>query len=157
VVALETRPANVEGRGAVAIRDLVRNALRMRPDRIVVGEVRGAEALDMLQAMNTGHDGSMSTAHANSPPDLITRLEAMVLMAEEALPISAARRQIASALDLVVHLERRSDGSRVVSEVARVQGEGERILLTPLFVLDGDTHRATGAGAAALRGIGWVA
>jgi pilus assembly protein CpaF len=157
VVALETRPANVEGRGAVAIRDLVRNALRMRPDRIVVGEVRGAEALDMLQAMNTGHDGSMSTAHANSPADLITRLEAMVLMAEEALPISAARRQIASALDLVVHLERRSDGSRVVSEVARVQGNGEDIVLTPLFVLDGTTHQATGAGAAALRGIGWVA
>jgi pilus assembly protein CpaF len=155
VVALETRPPNVEGRGAVSVRDLVRNALRMRPDRIVVGEVRGAEAFDMLQAMNTGHDGSMSTAHANSPPDLITRLEAMVLMGEEALPLAAARRQIGSALDLVAHVARLPDGSRKVKEVAEVHGSGEEIALLTLFRLAGGEHVATEDGEAALRRIGW--
>ncbi|GAC1412203.1 MAG: CpaF family protein [Actinomycetota bacterium] len=121
VVSLETRAPNVEGRGAVSIRDLVRNALRMRPDRIVVGEVRGGEAFDMLQAMNTGHEGSMSTAHANSAADLIERLEAMVLMSGAALPIEAVRRQIAAALDLIVAVERGRDGVRRVTEVMEVQ------------------------------------
>ncbi len=119
VVALETRPANVEGRGQVTIRDLVRNALRMRPDRIVVGEVRGAEVLDMLQAMNTGHAGSMSTAHANSPTDLIARLEGMALMAGS-MPLAAIRRQLGAALDLVVHVARLAGGARGVTAVCEV-------------------------------------
>ena len=106
LIRLESRPPNIEGRGAVTIRDLVRNALRMRPDRIIVGEVRGAEALDMLQAMNTGHDGSLSTVHANSPRDALSRLETMMLMAGMDLPLRAIRDQIASALDLIVHLSR---------------------------------------------------
>ncbi len=120
VVALETRPANVEGRGRVTVRDLVRNALRMRPDRIIVGEVRGAEVLDMLQAMNTGHDGSASTAHANSARDLLARLEAMALQSESPMPIEAVRRQIAAALDVVVHVERSADGARRVTDVCEV-------------------------------------
>lgn len=123
VVALETRPTNVEGRGQVGVRELVRNALRMRPDRIVVGEVRGAEVLDMLQAMNTGHGGSMSTAHANSPHDLLARLEAMALMGEGGMPAEAVRRQIASALDVIVHVERMGDGSRRVTEVSELLGD----------------------------------
>ena len=122
VVALETRPANVEGRGRVTVRDLVRNALRMRPDRIIVGEVRGAEVLDMLQAMNTGHDGSMSTAHANSPAHLIPRLEEMAMMSEDALPVDAVRRQLAAALDIVVHVARVAGGARVVTDVCSVDG-----------------------------------
>jgi pilus assembly protein CpaF len=131
VVRLEARPANAEGAGEVRIRDLVRNALRMRPDRIVVGEVRGAEALDMLQAMNTGHEGSLSTCHANSPGDALRRVETMVLMGEVALPASAVRDQIASALDLVVQVARRTGGRRAVVEVAEVVdgwagGEGLR-------------------------------
>jgi pilus assembly protein CpaF len=120
VVALETRPANLEGHGRVTVRDLVRNALRMRPDRIVVGEVRGGEALDMLTAMNTGHAGSMSTAHANSPRDLVARLEAMAAMGDAALPVDAVRRQIASALDLVVHVARMPGGARRVTAVCDV-------------------------------------
>ncbi|MHB8513023.1 MAG: CpaF family protein [Actinomycetota bacterium] len=120
VVSLETRAANVEGAGAVTVRDLVRNALRMRPDRIIVGEVRGGEALDMLQAMNTGHEGSMSTAHANSASDLIERLEAMVLMSGATLPIEAVRRQIAAGVDLIVAVERGRDGVRRVTEVMQV-------------------------------------
>jgi pilus assembly protein CpaF len=125
VVRLESRPANLEGRGEVTIRQLVRNALRMRPDRIVVGEVRGAEALDMLQALNTGHDGSLTTLHANSPADAVRRLETLALMAGIGLPAQAVREQVASALNLVVHQARLPDGSRViesVSEVARVAG-----------------------------------
>jgi pilus assembly protein CpaF len=122
VVRLEARPPNVEGRGAVTVRDLVRNALRMRPDRIVVGEVRGGEALDMLQAMNTGHEGSMSTAHANSPADLLRRIETMALMSDVGLPVDHVREQIASTIDLVVHLARLSDGRRVISRVSEVQG-----------------------------------
>jgi pilus assembly protein CpaF len=127
VVALEARPPNVEGRGEVSVRDLVRNALRMRPDRIVVGEVRGAEALDMLQAMNTGHDGSLSTAHANSSRHLLWRLETMALMSDVDLPATHLRRQVAGAVDLVVHLARLRDGRRVVWEIASVEGlsEGE--------------------------------
>jgi pilus assembly protein CpaF len=125
VVRLESRPANLEGRGEVTIRQLVRNALRMRPDRIVVGEVRGAEALDMLQALNTGHDGSLTTLHANSPADAVRRLETLALMAGIGLPAEAVREQVASALDLVVHQARLPDGARViesVSEVVRVAG-----------------------------------
>jgi pilus assembly protein CpaF len=123
VVRLEARPPNAEGVGAVRIRDLVRNALRMRPDRIVVGEVRGAEALDMLQAMNTGHEGSLSTCHANSPLDALRRLETMVLMGEVGLPIDAVRDQMAAALDLVVQVERTADGVRRVAAVAEVDGD----------------------------------
>src|SRR5205823_1528735 len=118
VVRLEKRPPNIEGKGEIAIRDLMINSLRMRPDRIIVGEVRGAEALDMLQAMNTGHDGSMTTAHANSPRDVLSRLETMVLMAGTELPLKAIREQMASALDLIVHQERMQDGSRKVVRVS---------------------------------------
>jgi pilus assembly protein CpaF len=125
IVRLEARPANAEGAGAVSIRDLVRNALRMRPDRIVVGEVRGPEALDMLQAMNTGHEGSLSTCHANSPADALRRLETMVLMGEVAVPLAAVREQLGSALDLVVQVARRPDGRRAVVEVAEVLDPGE--------------------------------
>ena len=134
VLRLETRPKNIEGEGEVTIRDLVRNSLRMRPDRIVVGEVRGAEALDMLQALNTGHDGSLSTVHANSPRDALARLETMVLMAGYDLPLRAIRQQIASALDLVIHLERIQDGSRKVTAITEVQRmESDVITLQELY------------------------
>ena len=134
VVGLESRPASVEGRGLVTVRDLVRNALRMRPDRIVVGEVRGGEALDMLQAMNTGHDGSLSTAHANSARHLLWRLETMALMSDVDLPVEHVREQIAAAVDVIVHMARLRDGRRVVREIATVDGvrEGEPVL-TRLF------------------------
>jgi pilus assembly protein CpaF len=134
VVRLEARPANVEGRGEITIRQLVINALRMRPDRIVVGEVRGGEALDMLQAMNTGHDGSLTTAHSNSPRDTLHRIETMVLMAGMDLPLRAVREQIASAFDLIIHLDRLSDGTRKVVEVSEVQGmEGDIIVMQDIF------------------------
>jgi pilus assembly protein CpaF len=134
VVRLETRPANIEGQGAVTQRDLVRNALRMRPDRIVVGEVRGGEALDMMQAMNTGHDGSISTVHANSARDAISRLETMMLMAGINLPERALREQIASAVDLIVQLTRMSDGSRKLVEFSEVTGmEGNTITTQMIF------------------------
>jgi len=134
VLRLECRPKNIEGEGEVAIRDLVRNTLRMRPDRIVVGEVRGAEALDMLQAMNTGHDGSLSTIHANTPRDALARLETMVLMAGYDLPLRAIRQQIAAALDLVIQLERVHDGSRKVMAITEVQRmESDVITLQELF------------------------
>ncbi len=134
VVPLETRPPNIEGRGEVTIRDLVRNALRMRPDRIVVGEVRSGEALDMLQAMNTGHDGSLTTGHANSPRDLLSRLETMVLMAGMELPVRAIREQIASAIDLIIQQARMSDGRRRITYITEVQGmEGDVIVLQDLF------------------------
>jgi pilus assembly protein CpaF len=120
VVSLESRPPNIEGRGEVTVRDLVRNALRMRPDRIIVGEVRGSEALDMLQAMNTGHPGSLSTAHANSPRDLLDRLETMVLMSDVMLNQEAVRSQVASSLDLILHTERTPSGERILSEVVTV-------------------------------------
>ncbi len=134
VISLEARPANVEGRGEVTVRDLVRNALRMRPDRIIVGEVRGGEALDMLQAMNTGHDGSLSTAHANSARHLLWRLETMALMSDVALPAAYVRSQVSAAIDVVVHLARLRDGRRVVWEVATVDGtrRGEPVV-EPLF------------------------
>ncbi len=125
VVRLEARPPSIEGSGAVTIRDLVRNALRMRPDRIVVGETRGAEALDMLQAMNTGHEGSLSTCHANGPDDALRRLETMVLTGEVAIPLAAVREQLASAIDLLVHVTRRPDGRRGVAAVAEVRREAE--------------------------------
>jgi pilus assembly protein CpaF len=137
VVTLEARPANIEGRGAVPIRELVRNALRMRPDRIIVGECRGGEALDMLQAMNTGHDGSMSTGHANSPRDMLARLETMVLFAGVDLPLRAVREQIASAVDLIVHQERLKDGSRKITHITEVQGmESDVIVLQDVFVFE---------------------
>jgi pilus assembly protein CpaF len=134
VIRLEARPPNIEGRGAIPIRDLVRNALRMRPDRIVVGECRGGEALDMLQAMNTGHEGSLTTVHANSPRDALSRLETMVLMAGMDLPLRAIREQIGSAIHLVVHIARFSDGSRKVSRVSEVVGlEADRITMQDIF------------------------
>src|SRR5881397_965550 len=138
VVSLEARPANVEGRGEITVRDLVRNALRMRPDRIIVGEVRGGEALDMLQAMNTGHEGSLSTAHANSPRHLLWRLETMALMSDVELPVAHVREQVASAIDVVVHMARLRDGRRVVHHVATVDGvrDGEPVL-TDLFAFLG--------------------
>jgi pilus assembly protein CpaF len=137
VVTLESRPSNIEGKGAIPIRELVRNALRMRPDRIIVGECRGAEALDMLQAMNTGHDGSMSTGHANSPRDMLSRLETMVLMAGMDLPLRAIREQIASAVDLIVHQNRLKDGSRKIVNITEVQGmEGDVIVMQDIFVFE---------------------
>jgi pilus assembly protein CpaF len=134
VLRLEGRPKNIEGQGEISIRDLVRNALRMRPDRIIVGEVRGAESLDMLQAMNTGHDGSLTTVHANAPRDALARIETMVLMAGYDLPLRAIRQQVASALDLIVHLERLEDGSRRVTAITEVQRmESEVITLQDIF------------------------
>jgi pilus assembly protein CpaF len=137
VVTLEARPSNIEGKGAIPIRELVRNALRMRPDRIVVGECRSAEALDMLQAMNTGHDGSMSTGHANTPRDMLSRLETMVLMAGMDLPLRAIREQISSAVDLIVHQNRLKDGTRKITNITEVQGmEGEVIVMQDVFVFE---------------------
>ena len=137
VVRLETKPANVEGIGAVTIRNLVRNALRMRPDRIVVGEVRGGEAMDMLQAMNTGHDGSMTTMHANTPRDTISRLETMCLMSGLELPLKAIRQQIAAAIDLIIQINRENDGSRKVVAITEVVGmEGDTIVLTDIFIYE---------------------
>src|SRR6187401_2700236 len=137
VVTLESRPPNIEGKGAIPIRELVRNALRMRPDRIIVGEVRGGEALDMLQAMNTGHDGSMSTGHANSPRDMLARLETMVLMAGMDLPLRAIREQVASAVDLIVHQNRLKDGARRITNITEVQGmEGDVIVMQDVFVFE---------------------
>ncbi|MFQ3536796.1 MAG: CpaF family protein [Aggregatilineales bacterium] len=134
VVRLESRPANIEGKGEVTIRDLVINSLRMRPDRIVIGECRGGEALDMLQAMNTGHDGSLTTAHANSPRDCIARLETMCLMAGMELPVRAIREQIASAVDVICQQERLRDGKRKVVKITEIQGmEGEVITMTDIF------------------------
>jgi pilus assembly protein CpaF len=150
VVRLEARPANAEGAGAVKVRELVRNALRMRPDRIVVGEVRGPEALDMLQAMNTGHEGSLSTCHANAPADALRRVETMVLMGDVGLPLEAVREQTAAALDLVVQVARLAGGGRGVVEVAEVIGDrpvgasvGVRSLAGPggLYALPGRPAR----------------
>ena len=137
VITLESRPANIEGKGAIPIRELVRNCLRMRPDRIVVGECRSGEALDMLQAMNTGHDGSMSTGHANTPRDMLSRLETMVLMAGMDLPLRAIREQIASAVDLIVHQNRLKDGTRKIVNITEVQGmEGDVIVMQDIFVFE---------------------
>ncbi len=134
VVRMETKPPNIEGKHAVSIRDLVRNALRMRPDRIVVGEVRGGECLDMLQAMNTGHDGSLTTLHANSPRDALSRMETMTMMAGMELPLRVVREQIASAVDLIIQLSRLKDGSRRVTYITEVSGmEGETVVMTDIF------------------------
>ena len=143
IVRLETRPANIEGSGAVTIRDLVKNSLRMRPDRIVVGEVRSGEALDMLQAMNTGHDGSITTGHANSPRDMIARLETMVLMAGMDLPVKAIREQIGAALHLVIHQSRMKDGSRKITHITEIQGiEGDVIIMQDIFKYVQERSRA---------------
>ncbi|WP_312263141.1 CpaF/VirB11 family protein, partial [Candidatus Igneacidithiobacillus taiwanensis] len=143
LVSMEARPANVEGKGAIPIRELVRNALRMRPDRIVVGECRGGEALDMLQAMNTGHDGSLTTAHANSPRDMLSRMEVMVMMAGMELPLAAIREQIASAIDIIVQITRFSCGSRKLTAIVEVTGtESGVIQLQELF-----TFKQQGFGA----------
>ncbi len=140
LVSLETKQANAEGKGAITIKDLIKSSLRMRPERIVVGEVRGEEALDMLQAMNTGHDGSLSTGHANSAKDMLTRLETMVLQGASGLPLDAVRRQIGSALDIIIHLSRMRDHSRKVVEITEVLGyENGEIILNPLYVFEEDS------------------
>jgi pilus assembly protein CpaF len=155
VARLESRPKNIEGEGEVTIRDLVRNALRMRPDRIIVGEVRGAEALDMLQAMNTGHEGSLSTIHSNSPRDGLSRLETMVLMAGYDLPVRAIRHHVSSALDLIIQLDRLDDGSRHVTLITEVQRmEGEMITLQNLFEFKLDRIEADRTVVGALRPTG---
>jgi pilus assembly protein CpaF len=137
VVTLESRPPNIEGRGEITIRDLVINSLRMRPERIIVGECRGGETLDMLQAMNTGHDGSMTTAHANSPRDAIARVETMCLMAGMDLPVRAIREQVSSAIDLICQQERMRDGTRKVTCITEVSGmEGDVITMTDIFVFE---------------------
>lgn len=147
VVRLESRPANIEGKGAITIRDLVKNSLRMRPDRIVIGEVRGGEALDMLQAMNTGHDGSLTTGHSNSPRDMLARLETMVLMAGMDLPVRAIREQIASAIDVIIQQTRLKDGSRKITHITEVQGmEKDTIILQDLFV-----HKEGGFSSTGIR------
>lgn len=156
VVKLETRPPNIEGKGAITIRDLVRNSLRMRPDRIVVGEVRSGEALDMLQAMNTGHDGSLTTGHANTPRDMLSRLETMVLMAGMELPVKAIREQIASAVDLIVQQSRLKDGSRRITHITEITGmEGEVITMQDIFVFKqhGRDERGKILGSIASTGI----
>jgi pilus assembly protein CpaF len=145
VLRLEARPPNIEGEGAIPIRDLVRNSLRMRPDRIIVGECRGPEALDMLQAMNTGHDGSLSTVHANSPRDALARIETMVLMAGYDLPVRAIRQQVSSALDLIVHIERMEDGSRRCTAVTEVQRmESDVITMQDIFEFKIDSFAPDG-------------
>jgi len=137
VVTLESRPPNIEGRGEVSIRDLVINSLRMRPDRIIVGECRGGEALDMLQAMNTGHDGSLTTVHSNSPRDTLARLETMTLMAGMDLPLRAIREQVAAAINLIIHEERMKDGTRKIVNITEVQGmEGDVIVMSDIFVFE---------------------
>ena len=137
VLRMETKVPNVDGKGAVTIRDLVRNSLRMRPDRIIVGECRGGEALDMLQAMNTGHDGSLTTLHANTPRDALSRLETMVLMAGMDLPLKVVRQQVSSAIDLIIQQTRLKDGSRKVTQITEVVGmEGDTVVLTDIFKFD---------------------
>jgi pilus assembly protein CpaF len=155
VVRLETRPPNVEGRGAVAARELVRNALRMRPDRIIVGEVRSGEAFDMLQAMNTGHDGSLTTVHANSPRDALARIENMVLMAGFELPVRAIREQVASAIQLVVQVARLRDGSRRVTHLSEISGmEGQVVTMQDVFVFDQQGVDDNGKVVGAIRSTG---
>jgi pilus assembly protein CpaF len=155
VLRLESRPKNIEGEGEIGIRLLVRNSLRMRPERIIVGEVRGAEALDMLQAMNTGHDGSLSTVHANAPRDALARVETMVLMAGYDLPVRAIRQQVASALDLIVHLERLEDGSRRVTSIVEVQRmESDTITLQELFTFHVEQVTSERMVVGTLRGTG---
>jgi pilus assembly protein CpaF len=155
VLRLESRPKNIEGQGEIAIRELVRNSLRMRPDRIIVGEVRGDEALDMLQAMNTGHDGSLSTIHANSPRDALARVETMVLMAGYDLPVKAIRQQVASALDLIIQIERMQDGSRKVTSITEVgRMESDVVTLSELFKFKVDEVQADRTVIGSLRSTG---
>lgn len=152
LVSLETKQANAEGKGAITIKDLIKSSLRMRPERIVVGEVRGEEALDMLQAMNTGHDGSLSTGHANSAKDMLTRLETMVLQGASGLPLDAVRRQIGSALDIIVHLSRMRDHSRKVVEITEVLGyEKGEIILNPIYVFEEDEESTVECVSGSLR------
>jgi pilus assembly protein CpaF len=155
IVRLETKVANLDGRGQVTTRDLVRNSLRMRPDRIVVGEVRGGEALDMLQAMNTGHDGSLTTLHANSPRDALSRLETMCMMAGMDLPLKVIREQIASAIDVIVQQSRMKDGSRKVTAITEVAGmEGDTVVMTDIFKFDQTTVTPDGKVIGELRPTG---
>jgi pilus assembly protein CpaF len=155
VVRLETRPPNIEGKGRITQRDLVINSLRMRPDRIVVGEVRGSEALDMLQAMNTGHDGSLTTIHANSPRDALSRVETMVAMAGLEIPARAIRSQIASAIDVVVQLVRLSDGRRRLASLQEIVGmEGEVVTMQEIFTLDRQGVESDGTVIADIRPTG---
>jgi len=157
VVRLEARPPNIEGKGAVTIRDLVKNCLRMRPDRIIVGECRGGEALDMLQAMNTGHDGSLTTVHANSPRDVVSRLETMVLMSGMDLPSRAIREQISSAVDVIIHESRLSDGTRKVTAITEVSGlEGSQIVMQDLFAFEQTGVDAKGRVLGAMKPTGAV-
>ncbi len=157
VVRLESRPPNIEGKGAIPIRELVKNALRMRPDRIIVGECRGGEALDMLQAMNTGHDGSLTTGHANSPPDMLSRLETMVMMSGEDLPSRAIREQIASAVDIVVQQTRFSCGSRKITCISEVSGiEDDKIVLQDIFYFKQDGFDASGKVKGTFMATGWI-
>jgi len=157
VITLEARPANVEGKGQVAIRDLVKNSLRMRPDRIIIGECRGGEALDMLQAMNTGHDGSLTTGHANSPRDILSRLEVMVLMAGMDLPVRAIREQIASAIDIVLQQTRFSDGTRRVTSIVEIDGmEGDVILLQKIFEFKRTGRGSDGSVLGNFTGMGYA-
>ena len=157
LVSLEARPANIEGKGNVPIRDLVKNSLRMRPDRIVVGECRGGEALDMLQAMNTGHDGSLTTAHANSPRDMLARLEVMVLMAGMDLPVTAIREQVASAIDIVVQQTRFACGTRKVTSITEITGvESGRIQLQEVFAFVRNGVDANGRTKGNFTGRGFV-
>ncbi len=154
MLRLESRPKNVEGQGEIPIRELVRNALRMRPDRIIVGEVRGSETLDMLQAMNTGHDGSLSTCHANTPRDAIARIESMVLMAGIDFPMQAIRQQVSRALDLVVQIERFSDGARKITSITEVQRmEGDTVTLQDIFEFQLDKTSQDGTGRLAYTGL----
>lgn len=139
LVSMETRNANASGVGSITIRDLIKSSLRMRPERIIVGECRGGEALDMLQAMNTGHDGSLSTGHANSTEDMLSRLETMVLQGAEGLPLEAIRQQISSAVDIIIHLSRLRDKSRKTMEITEVLGMKDgKIMLNPLYVFEED-------------------
>jgi pilus assembly protein CpaF len=155
VLRLEARPKNLDGEGEIPIRQLVRNSLRMRPDRIIVGEVRGGEALDMLQAMNTGHDGSLSTVHSNSPRDALARIETMVLMAGIDLPVRAIREQVSSALDAIIHLERLEDGSRRVTAISEVQRmESDVVTMQDLFKFQIDEITTDGTIVGALRTTG---
>jgi len=157
VVRLESRPPNIEGKGAIPIRELVKNALRMRPDRIIVGECRGGEALDMLQAMNTGHDGSLTTGHANSPKDMLSRLETMVMMSGEDLPSRAIREQIASAVDIVVQQTRFSCGSRKVTQISEVTGiEDDKIVLQDIFYFKQEGFDASGKVKGTFMATGWI-
>jgi pilus assembly protein CpaF len=157
LVSLESRPPNAEGRGQVSIRDLVRNALRMRPDRIVVGECRGGEALDMLQAMNTGHDGSLTTVHANSSRDALSRIETMVAMSGVQFPIAALRAQIAAAIDVIIHVERQEDGRRRVISIQEINGmEGETVTMSEIFTFVRSGVDATGNVVGRFRATGVV-